>query len=269
MIMPNPDGTPKEGDERNVNGNMQVFHNHRWHSKPDSFDTEGFMGQQGATRPKDVPPPKQRKPHTLGTGMPVGKPWNYKSPMDYLIAYSVRPAKTKAGRFLFNTFNTLSWMNNWYRGKKDKRVTEEQSKAVNDGFESALKNVNDWLDGIDPSTDLDSVDSATLSKLHRNLQQKESELASKYESVKGNTDPESLRIKAEYKVYADMFAKMDKDLQRQREVQERARMNAERERQRMAEDAERERQRRAEDEEQRRRLKERLNRLNQDKPKEE
>ena len=197
------------------------------------------MQQQGATRPKDVAPPRRPRPKTLGTGGMVGKPWNYESPADYLLAYATRPAKTKAGKYLFDIFNTVTWMNDWYNGKKQKKVAEEQSKAINQGFEDALKNVNTWLDGIDPSTDIDRVPPSKLNDLYKHLGEKERELAVKAEQAKGKTDPESLRIRAEYKVYSDMFAKMDADVEKQRILRERARYEAESKRRQDEENARR------------------------------
>lgn len=261
IIMPNPDGTPREGDKRNVNGNVQVFHNHRWHSSDEQqFNTEQFMAQQGAVRPKDIAPPKRSPPKTLGTGSMIGKPWNYKSPQDYLLAYATRPAKTKAGKFMFNTFNTLSWITDYYKGKAQSKASEEQSKAVNEGFETALKNVNSWLGDIDPSTDIDFVPSSKINQLYREIGKKESELAEQYQACKGKTDPESLRIKSEYKVYADMYAKMDADLQKQRFLREQAKAKAE-QAQRQEEQSKLDNERK---EELRRKAEERRRKLNQD-----
>jgi hypothetical protein len=174
-------------------------------------NSDAIADRLGARRPRNAPSRSQdKKIMAFGSNGMVGKPWSYKSPLDYLKAYALRSPKTKAGRLLFDTINTTNWFVTWSRNKSRAKAENEQIKAVDDGYEDAMRNVYEWTDNIDPSQSVDSISSVQLNRMYKELNKKLSEMEDQYEDMRGRTDPDALRFKTEYKAYRDMYGTLDR-----------------------------------------------------------
>jgi len=178
------------------------------------MDANTFNSEQlsGVKRPEH----SQRvadKPKVFGSGYGPGKPWTYDSPLKYLEAWALSPPKTNAGKLLFGTINTLSWFRNWSQNRNEDRKYKEQNDAIDKGFEDAMKNFHEWCGGIDPETGINKVSSKELYAIYTNLDFKMQELGPQYRNAVGKTDPDSLRIKTEYKAYKDMYNNMERAIQ--------------------------------------------------------
>lgn len=173
-----------------------------------TFNSERLAGVTKPRYQEEKKPKRNVKP----IGGSVSKPWDYDSPMDYIKAYAFQRPKTKAGRFLFSTINTVNWLVSWYQNNKDIPDSPEK-QAVDKGFEDAMRNFNNWCGGIDPKTDVDKVSSKELNEIYTNLEFKLDEMESAYQKARGKTDPESLRIKTEYRLYQKMYRNMKDEIE--------------------------------------------------------
>lgn len=178
------------------------------------MDVNTFNSERlaGVKKPEFEDKPKTKKPvRTVGQRTP-GKPWEYDSPFDYLKAWAVAKPKTRIGRFVFDIVNTASWLYTWHENNKDIPDSPEK-QSVEQGYEDALKNFHEWCGGIDPKTDVDDVKSEDLNMLYTNLEFKMKELEKDFNNSKGKTDPDSLRIKSEYRTYQKMYDNMKSALE--------------------------------------------------------
>ena len=175
----------------------------------------------------DLRPDKARPDKVKGTqlgGTRADKPWRYDSPMAYIIAYAKSEPKTKIGRYLFSTINTLSWLDAWY---KNKHPETPETEAIDSGYKDAVRNIDGWLGNIDPAKDLDKITSKDLGYAYKQVQNKMESLYPKYKQAQGKTDPESIRIKTEYKTYQKFFDKMDSDIKGRKSNEDRQKRFAE------------------------------------------